>query len=288
VRHLPDSLAFAIGLGLAAIFSTAILRATAPSPAPTASAPPAPAPPPPPASASPQPDDEPGLRRPSKWISLTDPPLQRIAEAEAAKRDVVKKLFADAGVSFPPAQLLLRAFKEDKRLEMWAASRAGAPLTRVATYEICMASGKLGPKRRQGDLQVPEGFYVLNEYNPASSFHLAMQVSYPNLSDRILGDKKDPGNEIMIHGRCASIGCLAMSDERIQEIWIAAAALRWAGGVVHVHIFPARDMAALIASPEYAEHHAFWENLREGYDLFEQKHLLFTPRVDADGRYRFR
>lgn len=221
------------------------------------------------------------------WRSNTEAPLARIAEAEAAKREVVKALFASAGVAFPPAHLLLRAFKRERRLEMWAASRAGAPLVHVTTYEICAASGELGPKRKQGDHQVPEGFYTLTEYNPASRYHLAMLVSYPSFSDRILGDRVDPGNEIMIHGKCASVGCLAMSDERIQEIWIAATALRYAGGVVHVHIFPARDMAGLLASGEHPQHHAFWENLREGLDFFETRRRLPVVRVDENGRYRF-
>src|SRR5262249_47740657 len=145
-------------------------------------------------------------------------------------------------------QLLLRAFKKERRLEMWAAARAGEALTHVTTYEICKASGELGPNRQEGDGQTPEGVYTLDQYNPASHFYPAVRVSYPNASDRILGDKRHPGNEIMIHGRCVSIGCLAMSDERIQEIWLASASLRNAGGVVHVHIFPSRDMAGLVAA----------------------------------------
>jgi murein L,D-transpeptidase YafK len=91
----------------------------------------------------------------------------------------------------------------------------------------------------------------------------------------------------MIHGKCASVGCLAMSDERIQEIWIAATALRYAGGVVHLHIFPSRDMAGLVARSEGQEHHAFWANLKEGFDGFERRKTLPTVRVDRDGRYRF-
>jgi hypothetical protein len=227
------------------------------------------------------------LRRPTKWRSPAEAPATRVAEAEASKRDVVKGLFAAASVSFPPAQVFLRAFKQEGEVELWAASGAADKLSLVATYGVCAASGELGPKRKQGDLQVPEGFYTLSAYNPASHYHLAMQVSYPNLSDRILGDKRDPGSEIMIHGRCASIGCLAMSDERIQEIWLATTALRNLGGVVQVHIFPARDLAALLAAEEHREHHAFWQNLKEGLDLFEARKRLPQVRVEPDGRYKF-
>jgi hypothetical protein len=233
-------------------------------------------------------DDDPGIRKWTGWYSTTAGPLARVEEAKVAKLDVVKGLFAKAGVAFPPSQMLLRAFKKERHLEMWAASRADAPLSLVATYEICSLSGALGPKRKQGDHQVPEGFYTLSEYNPASSFYLAMLVSYPNLSDRILGDKLDPGSEIMIHGKCASVGCLAMSDERIQEIWMATTALRYAGGVVHVHIFPSRDMPSLIAAEGDADRRAFWANLQEGFDLFEAKHRLPSIRIEPSGRYLFR
>jgi murein L,D-transpeptidase YafK len=260
--------------------------------APPPAAPPNPSPPAgadatePPAAPD-EPEEVPPVRRSTAWRSPTKGPLARVAEAEAAKLATVKQLFADAHVAYPPAQMLLRGFKKEKRLELWAASRADAPLGHVTTYEICMASGELGPKRREGDGQVPEGFYTLTEYNPASHFHLAMLVSYPNLSDQILGDKRHPGNEIMIHGRCVSVGCLAMSDERIQEIWLAATALRYAGGVVHVHVFPSRDLAGLLAGDEGVQHHAFWKNLQEGYDYFEKRRRLPSIRIDTEGRYHF-
>lgn len=284
---LRASVAAAFAIAVAGVV---LLRGAAPR-APVAAAAPRDPPATPPAGADAgavEPEETPPVRRATAWRSWVDAPATRVKDAEAAKGDVVKKLFAGAGVAFPPAQMLLRVFKQESRLELWATSRAGTALTHVTTYEICKLSGELGPKRRQGDLQVPEGFYTLADYNPASRFHLAMLVSYPNVSDRILGDKIDPGNEIMIHGRCVSIGCLAMSDERIQELYLATSALRFAGGVVQVHIFPSRDMAGLIAGGDLPEHRAFWENLREGFDLFQAKHQLFTMRVDPDGRYRFR
>jgi murein L,D-transpeptidase YafK len=214
-------------------------------------------------------------------------PIARIEEAKAAKLEVVKGLFESAHVAFPPAELLLRAFKSERRFELWAASRPGAALEHVTTYEICSASGKLGPKRARGDWQVPEGFYSIKELSPSTPFYLAMEVSYPNLSDRALG-KKDPGDQIMIHGKCVSAGCLAMADERIQEIWVATSATYYRAGRVDVHIFPSRDMEGVLASSEYPEHHAFWENLKEGFDAFEKTKRLPLIRIDTAGRYHFR
>ena len=236
---------------------------------------------------APEPEETPPVRRVTSWRSRVDPPLGRVAEAESAKLGVVKELFASAHVAFPPAQMLLRGFKKEKRLELWASSKPGARMSHVTTYEVCRMSGDLGPKRQEGDGQVPEGFYTLTEYSPSTPFYLAMQVSYPNLSDRILGDKRHPGNEIMIHGNCVSIGCLAMSDERIQEIWLASVNLRNAGGVVHVHVFPTRDMAGIAGTADTEDLRAFWKNLAEGFDFFETHRTLPSVRVDREGRYHF-
>ena len=205
--------------------------------------------------------------------------------AERNKGDLVRGLFASAGLGFPPRQLLLRAFKKEGLLEVWAADDAKGPLTAVTTYQICYASGDLGPKRREGDGQVPEGFYKLVWFKAKSSFHMAMQVGYPNGSDRILGHPTEPGGEIMIHGACVSIGCLAMSDDRIEELWVMTYP---APRPVPVHIFPSRDMAELIESGAYPQHEAFWRNLQEGFDRFERDRTLFDVGIGRDGRYLIR
>jgi hypothetical protein len=208
----------------------------------------------------------------------------RMQEAKAGKTTVVKGIFAEAGLSWPPRQLLLRAFKKENRLEVWASDEAKGPLTHVTTYEICYASGELGPKRQEGDSQVPEGFYRIVWFKAKSDYHMAMQVSYPNTSDRVLGHPQHPGGEIMIHGDCVSIGCLAMSDERIEELWVIA---RSAPRPIDVHIFPTRDMEGLLAQSPGSPHRAFWLNLKEGFDRFDAGHERFGVRVKRDGRYTF-
>jgi murein L,D-transpeptidase YafK len=227
------------------------------------------------------------VRRPSSFESTAEAGQPRVDEA-AQMRPTVLALFAQAKVAFPPSQLLLRGFKKEKQLEMWAAAEEKGPLSLVATYEICAASGDLGPKRREGDWQVPEGYYEVDFYHPRSRFYLALRVSYPNESDRILGDRDHPGSAIMIHGRCSSIGCLAMSDERIAEIWVAATAMRDRGRKVAIHLFPTRDMAGLVRTAERGEHLAFWKNLAEGFDAFERDHVARAVTVSADGRYHLR
>lgn len=223
---------------------------------------------------------------PTSWGAGNTPTNQRDAAAFAARSEVVEKLFADAGVPFPPASLLFRAFKTQKELEVWAAPQKDAPMKLVATYGICRISGEVGPKRSQGDAQVPEGFYTIHYYWPVSAYHLEMKVGYPNASDKVLG-AKDPGGDIMIHGACASIGCLAMSDERAEELWVMAQTVDKRGSKVHVHIFPSRDMASLLQDSQHQRHWAFWTNLKEGFDRFEQTKRLPKVNIDWRGRYLF-
>lgn len=177
----------------------------------------------------------------------------------------------------------MRGFKQEKTLEVWASNTLRGTLSKIASYKICYASGKLGPKRREGDFQVPEGFYRIAYFNPRSSYHLSMLISYPNRSDATFGKRGALGGEIMIHGNCVSVGCLAMSDERIEELWIMSRSLR---GRVHVHLFPTRYMHALLASGQQPEHHAFWQTLKIALERFEKDRKLPRVRVNADGRYQ--
>jgi murein L,D-transpeptidase YafK len=111
-------------------------------------------------------------------------------------------------------------------------------------------------------------------------------VSYPNLVDKVLGPKNRPlGGEIMIHGDCASIGCLAMGDERDEELWTMMKAMGDAR--VLVQIYPARDMDALLEDAAYEQHHAFWRNLKEGRDRFARDQRLFAPKADWHGVYLY-
>ncbi len=129
--------------------------------------------------------------------------------------------FAKAGISYPPKKLALIAFKDTKQLEVWAANN-DEHYSLITTYQIQAASGKLGPKLKEGDRQVPEGIYKITGFNPNSSYHLSMKLNYPNSFDlhyaRLEGRDK-PGTNIFIHGRAASIGCLAMGDSTIEELF---------------------------------------------------------------------
>lgn len=206
---------------------------------------------------------------------------ERVRGAKQRKTAEVRALFAEADVAFPPGQLLFRVFKRERELEVWASSSTRGALTHVATYSVCAASGRPGPKTREGDWQVPEGFYAVDLFNPMSRYHLSMRVDYPNARDRSL---RSTGGQIMIHGDCASVGCVAVGDERIEELWLMATALR--KGRPHVHLFPGRDLEGFIAEAKDPELARFWEGLLAVERAFADGHEI--PRVtwDRDGVYR--
>jgi murein L,D-transpeptidase YafK len=135
--------------------------------------------------------------------------------------------FKAVGLAYPPERVLLMAFKQERRLDLLAGGKNG-PLRLVRSFSILGASGNAGPKRREGDSQVPEGFYHFELLNPNSSFHLSLRVSYPNVDDRKRAiaegqDLSTLGGDIMIHGNSVSVGCLAMGDSAAEELFVLAA-----------------------------------------------------------------
>lgn len=138
-----------------------------------------------------------------------------------ASRLRLSAAFADAGVAYPPSKVALLAMKSERIMELWADDGGGWRF--VKRYPILAASGKAGPKLREGDRQVPEGIYRIVSLNPNSSYHLSMQLDYPNSFD-LLHAREDgrtsPGGEIFVHGSNASIGCLAMGDQAIEELFV--------------------------------------------------------------------
>ena len=132
--------------------------------------------------------------------------------------------FVKAKVSYPPREVILIALKQEMKLELWA--KGSGEFRFIRDYHIQAASGVAGPKLRQGDRQVPEGIYRIAELNPNSHYHLSMKINYPNEFDRFHAGQEGRtklGSGIFIHGKSASIGCLAMGDEAIEELYVLTA-----------------------------------------------------------------
>jgi len=174
--------------------------------------------------------------------------------------------------------IFIRIFKEEYELEVWIENN-DEKFQLFKTYKICnYGSGALGPKIKQGDGQAPEGFYYVGPYqlNPLSNVHLSFNLGYPNAFDRAWGRT---GNQLMVHGRCASIGCYAMTDSAIEEIYtLADASLRNGQQFFRVHIFPFRMTKENLDKHKNSKWKAFWKNLKEGYDFFEKNGHL-PPNV---------
>ena len=129
--------------------------------------------------------------------------------------------FRAAGVTYPSEKLILLGLKKEKQLEVWA--EIAGQIVFIHSYSIQAASGILGPKLREGDRQVPEGFYRIISLNPNSSYHLSMELNYPNAFDQQHANEEGRdrlGGDIFIHGKAASIGCLAMGDPAIEELFV--------------------------------------------------------------------
>ena len=144
----------------------------------------------------------------------------RVREAYIAKEKIVDKTLTARSISRNNLRIYLRAFKTEKKIELWAKNTSDSVFVQIKEFSICDLSGDIGPKRRYRDLQVPEGFYHISKLNPYSRYYLSMEINYPNASDSVRGVRGHLGNEIYIHGSCLSSGCLAMTDDKIKELYV--------------------------------------------------------------------
>ena len=204
-------------------------------------------------------------------------PVNRISAILSKTEDSVIKQFKSKNLVWPPSAVYVRSFKFDRQLEVWVKNDSARKFVLFKTYKICMQSGTMGPKRMEGDYQVPEGFYHINEFNPNSNYHLSLGINYPNASDRILSDSIRPGGSIYIHGNCVSTGCIAISDQPSEELYVVASAAKSKGQeFIPVHIFPARYsntqslnfLNNAIKDNSYLQH--FNKNIRLAFDYFEK------------------
>lgn len=182
-------------------------------------------------------------------------------------------------------EVLVRIFKEESELEIWKKKPTGQ-YALFKTYPICRWSGKLGPKRKNGDRQAPEGFYSvsLGQLNPKSQYYLSFNLGFPNRLDRALGYT---GEALMVHGACSSSGCYAMTDQGVAEIYsIALKSLQSGQQSFQVQAYPFRMTASKMAQHGGDSNMAFWRDLKVGYDSFEASKR--PPDVAmCGGRYVF-
>lgn len=216
----------------------------------------------------------------------------RVGVAYREREEALKSEFAKKGLTYPAKYIYVRSFKLDSEMEVWVKNSVTDTFRLFKSYRVCSLSGKMGPKRKEGDRQVPEGFYYINDFNPNSNYHLSLGINYPNYSDKVLSDPKKPGGEIYIHGSCLTIGCIPLTDEIIEEVYIMAVNAKNSGqDFIPVHVYPVkfgnpRSMDYLgTVSLNDNDAQKFWVNLKGAYDYFEKHHKLPVVMVNQQGKY---
>jgi len=200
--------------------------------------------------------------------------MTRVEIAYQEKSKFIESTLAQSGIQLKSVHLYLRAFKQEQILEVWAKNKQEVAFKKLLIYDFCAFSGDLGPKRMEGDLQIPEGEYYINRFNPLSKFHLSLGLNYPNASDKKLGHPTKVGSDIFIHGGCASVGCIAITDDKIKELYILAELARKNGQTkipCPIFPFPLTTKNIQLYAPTYPNHVAFWKSLQPLYNEFEMK-----------------
>jgi murein L,D-transpeptidase YafK len=220
-------------------------------------------------------------------IALAGCDGESISPTGRAKAPLSEKMVAEISAKNmeKDSPILARIFKEESEMEIWKQNRDGQ-FALLKTYPICRWSGDLGPKKKQGDRQAPEGFYTITpgHMNPNSTYYLAFNTGFPNAYDRAMGYT---GSDLMVHGDCSSRGCYAMTDEQIQEIYALARESFFGGQKsFQLQAYPFRMTALNMAKHRNNPNFAFWKMLKEGYDHFNATHQ--EPKVAiCDRRYVF-
>lgn len=217
----------------------------------------------------------------------------RVHQARENRGEYLDSLFNNKGVNYPPHKIVIVAYKNEQILELWARDETTTTFTLIKQYPFTAFSGTPGPKRKRGDLQIPEGLYHISHFNPYSNFHLSMLVSYPNHADDVLSPHADLGGEIRIHGSCVTIGCIPIGDDAIEELYISCVDAKSNGqSRIPVYIFPGHmDYAGMLALQSFLRSdqdlRSFWYNLKQGYDIFVTTHTALDYTINEYGVYVF-
>jgi len=218
----------------------------------------------------------------------------RVRQAYLDKESVLTDLLTKNTINIDDLQIYLRAFKSEKKIELWAKNKSDDSYKLIREYDICQTSGETGPKRMQGDFQIPEGFYHIDRFNPVSNFYLSLGLNYPNKSDKILGVKGNIGGDIFIHGACVTIGCMPITDDRIKELYIFCVEAKDNGQTkIPVTVFPAKLTNAnynrlILKNKSDTDKLGLWADLKQGFDIFNKTKKLPNIVFLDTGRHRIK
>lgn len=216
----------------------------------------------------------------------------RVRQAYAEKEVLVKDMLRKDTIAANNLMVYLRVFKTEEIIELWAKNETDDSYTFIKTYDFCQNSGTVGPKRKKGDMQIPEGFYYIDRFNFWSKFYLSLGLNYPNFSDKILGFQENLGSDIFIHGACATVGCIPITDDKIKELYVFCVEAKNNGqNKIPVRIFPMKlteenydELKSKYATDK--DKLGLWEDLKNDFDHFEMTHTLSNITFLENGRHK--
>ena len=217
--------------------------------------------------------------------------LTRVETAFQEKEKLLRQLLEERQLKLEELNLFIRAFKKERQLEIWGKNSPDKTYKKITTYQFCRFSGQLGPKKKEGDRQIPEGAYQVDRFNPKSNYYLSLGLNYPNKSDRIRGDQHKPGSDIFIHGGCGTIGCIPITNDKIKELYVLAHSCRENGQeAIPVNIYPTKMTESNIQEiiKEKPEHEQLWLELKELYDNFEKTKEIPEIEINELGAYQIK
>lgn len=218
--------------------------------------------------------------------------FKRVKAAFTDKEAILKELFIEKKQDYSNFSMILIGIKQTKELKVYIKSKSEKKYSLLKKYDFCTLSGELGPKRIEGDGQIPEGLYEINNFNPQSNYHLSLKVSYPNASDKILSNKKKPGGDIYIHGNCVSIGCIPITDDLIKELYVLCVETKNKGNKIPVYIFPfemsEKNMNLVKTADMVLPHLDFWTNLEKTYAYFQKNKNIIPYSINGKGEYQLK
>lgn len=231
-------------------------------------------------------------KKPNESFLKNQLEFKRVKDAYMTYNESILKKLKVLNIDKSNFQILFIAYKANKKLEIYVGNPE-KQMSLFKTYDVCAQSGDIGPKYKSGDNQTPEGYYYIDRYNPASNFHLSLGLNYPNKADKIRSNASDLGGDIFIHGNCVSIGCLAMTDESIKEIYTLAIMARNSNQMkIPVIIAPFNFRLSENANFEkkaelkaYSAYFGLWTKIHEGISTLHKTKQLPKFKIDQAGNY---
>jgi len=223
------------------------------------------------------------------FSSCKEEGIDRVERSKKLKARKLTRQFKKVGIDQYEFEMFVKVFKLEQAVQvMVRAKGSDDEFQAVSRFAFCKISGVLGPKRKENDLQIPEGLYHIDRFNPKSKFYLSLGLNYPNASDKILGDNENPGSDIFIHGGCSTTGCIPISDSWIGELYIMAERAKKAGqSKIPVYIFPYLmvDERHEEFIEKHPHHEKFWTNLKTAFEVIHETNKPINFSVAKNGDY---